>query len=160
MLCFWNKKLFISLLSHLHCLHRKREMMNNSTPLSLSLSLSFSLFLFILLRSSSMTFSSKSPFIPSIGVAHSSVGSSHRRSLRISHERFHTHRARVSASDCVPPYHHWLPGWSELLKSQSPHELNTFWLVVCHVWNSKVFVVFSFNWYRQITIEALLTEEC
>ena len=66
-ICFVSeiKKLFISLLSHLHCLHRKREMMNSSTPLSLSLSLAF---LFILLPSSSMISSSKSPLFPSTGV--------------------------------------------------------------------------------------------
>lgn len=63
-ICFVSEinKLFISLLSHLHCLHRKREMMNSST---LSLSLAF---LFILLPSSSITSSSKSPLFPSTGV--------------------------------------------------------------------------------------------
>lgn len=49
--------------------------------------------------------------------AHSSIFS-HRHSLIISYGRFHIHIVRVFASDCVPLYHHRLPEWSEIFKSQ------------------------------------------
>ncbi|CAG7911008.1 hypothetical protein BRARA_J01779 [Brassica rapa] len=59
--------------------------------------------------------------------APSFVNSSHRRSPlsfpplipTIPLSRFHTHRARTSASDSVPSHHHQLPEWAELIKSLS-----------------------------------------